>query len=71
MLSTNFNSILDYTAPPTCQVDEQDDDHVEQVNNINELKQGVLEGSIPSAIADSGATQNDDEEEIRETLHLP
>jgi hypothetical protein len=29
---------------------------VEQVNNINELKQGVLDGSIPSAIADSGAT---------------
>jgi hypothetical protein len=55
-LSTNFYSILDYTAPPTCQVDEQDDDHVEQVNNINELKQGVLDGSIPSAIADSGAT---------------
>jgi hypothetical protein len=29
---------------------------VEQVNNINKLKQGVLDGSIPSAIADSGAT---------------
>jgi hypothetical protein len=55
-LSTNFYSVLDYTAPPTCQVDEQDDDHVEQVNNINELKQGVLDGSIPSTIADSGAT---------------
>jgi hypothetical protein len=31
---------------------------VEQVNNINELKQGVLDGSIPSAIADSGATSS-------------
>ncbi len=29
---------------------------MEQVNNINDLKQGVLDGSIPSAIADSGAT---------------
>ena len=55
-LSTNFYSVLDYTAPPTCQVDEQDDDHVKQVNNISELKQGVLDGTIPSAIADSGAT---------------
>ena len=47
-----------YTAPPTCQADEQDDDHVEQVNNINELKQWVLDRSIPSAIADSGATSS-------------
>jgi hypothetical protein len=31
---------------------------VEQVNNINELKQGILDGSIPSAIADSGATSS-------------
>jgi len=31
---------------------------VEQVNNINELKQGVLDGSIPSAIANSGATSS-------------
>ena len=31
---------------------------MEQVNNINELKQGVLDGSIPSAIADSGATSS-------------
>jgi hypothetical protein len=31
---------------------------VEQVNNINALKQGVLDGSIPSAIADSGATSS-------------
>ena len=31
---------------------------MEQVNNINELKQGVLDGTIPSAIADSGATSS-------------
>ena len=31
---------------------------MEQVININELKQGVLDGSIPSAIADSGATSS-------------
>jgi hypothetical protein len=55
---TNYYSILDNTAPPTCQFDKQDDDHVEQVNNINKLKQGVLDGSIPSAVADSGATSS-------------
>jgi hypothetical protein len=55
-LSSNFYSILTNNSPPTCQADEQDDDPVEQVNNINELKQGVLDGSIPSAIANSGAT---------------
>jgi hypothetical protein len=55
-LSSNFYLILTNNAPPTCQVDEQDDDPVEQVKNINELNQGVLDGSIPSAIADSGAT---------------
>jgi hypothetical protein len=55
-LSSNFYSILIDNSPPTCQVDEQDDDPVEQVNNNNKLKQGVLDGSIPSAIADSGAT---------------
>jgi hypothetical protein len=55
-LSSNFYSISTNNAPPTCQVDEQDNDPVEQVNNINELKQGVLDGSIPSAVADSGAT---------------
>ncbi len=57
-LSSNFYSILTNNAPPTCQVDEQDDDPVEQVNNINELKQGVLDGSIPSAVADSKATSS-------------
>ncbi len=55
-MSSNFYSILTDNAPPTCQVNEQDDDPIEQVNNINELKQGFLDGSIPSAVADSGAT---------------
>jgi hypothetical protein len=55
-LSSNFYSILTDNAPPTCQVDEQDNDPVEQVNNINKLKLGVLDGSIPSAVADSGVT---------------
>jgi hypothetical protein len=45
-------------APPPCQVEEQDNDHNEQVNNINEIKKGVLDGSIPSAVADSGATSS-------------
>jgi hypothetical protein len=45
-------------APPPCQVEEQDDDHNEQVNNINEIKKRVLDGSIPSAVADSGATSS-------------
>ena len=31
---------------------------MKQVNNISELKQGVLNGTIPSAIADSGATSS-------------
>jgi hypothetical protein len=55
-LSSNFYSILTINAPPTCQVNEQDNDPVEQVNNINKLKQGVLDGSTPSAVANSGAT---------------
>jgi hypothetical protein len=57
-LSSNFYSILTDNAPPTCQVDKQDDDPVEQVNNINELKQGVLDGSIPSVVANSRATSS-------------
>ncbi len=57
-MSSNFYSILTNNAPPTCQVDEQDDDLIEQVNNINKLKQGVLDESIPSTIADSGATSS-------------
>ncbi len=45
-------------APPPCQVKEQDDDHNEQVNNINKIKKGVFDGSIPSTVADSGATSS-------------
>jgi hypothetical protein len=45
-------------APPPCQVEEQDNDHDEQVNNINKIKKEVLDGSIPSAMADSGATSS-------------
>ena len=55
-LLSNFYSILSDHAPPTCPVDEQDADHNETVNNINELKIGVLNGTIASAFADSGAT---------------
>ncbi len=53
---TNFYSILDYTAPPTFQVNEQDNDHKEVVNIIKDFKHGVLDGSNPSAVVDSRAT---------------
>ncbi len=36
----------------------QDEDHVNMVNEINKLKEGVLNGSIPSAFVDSTATSN-------------
>ncbi len=49
----NFYSILDNTVPPNCWVDEQN-----KVNNSNKIKEGVLDRSIPSAIAVSGATSN-------------
>jgi len=52
------DSLLSDHALPTSPVDEQYDDHNETVNNINELKIGVLNGTIPSAFADSGATSN-------------
>jgi hypothetical protein len=55
---SNFYFILDYSAPSTCRVDEQDNDHNEQVNNINDFKEGVLNGSIPSAITDNEATSS-------------
>jgi len=57
---SNFYSILTTSAPPTCQVDKQDDDHDEQVYNINytQIKAGVRDGTIPSAIADTGATSS-------------
>jgi hypothetical protein len=52
-LLSNFYSILDNTAPPNCRVNKQN-----KVNNSNKIKEGVLDRSIPSAIADSGATSN-------------
>ena len=57
-LLTNFYSILDDSAPPTCWVNKQDKTGNKQVNYINEIKEGVLNRSIPSAVADSGATSN-------------
>ncbi len=54
----NFYSILDDSTPPTCRVDKQDNDHDEQVNNINNFKEGVRNGSIPSAVTDSRATSS-------------
>jgi hypothetical protein len=57
-LLLNFYSILEDSAPPTCRVDQQDADKNEQINSINEIKEGVLNGSIPSAVADSSATSN-------------
>jgi hypothetical protein len=45
-------------ALPPCQVEEQDNDHDEQVNNIKEIIKGVLDRSIPSAVANSGATSS-------------
>ncbi len=55
-LLSNFYSILSDNAPPTCQVEEQDDNHNETVYNTNKLKEGVWNGSIPSTFADSAAT---------------
>jgi hypothetical protein len=52
-LLSNFYSILDNTAPPKRRVDEQN-----KVYNSNEIKKGVLDGSIPSAVTDSSATSN-------------
>ncbi len=52
-LLSDFYSILDNTAPPNCRVDKQN-----KVNSSNKIREGVLNGSIPSAIADSGAASN-------------
>ncbi len=56
-LLSNYYSVLS-KAPPTCQVEVQDKDHINMVNEINKLKEGVLNGSIPSTFADSAATSN-------------
>jgi hypothetical protein len=50
--------VLSDNASLICQVKEQDEDHNEMVYNTNELKDGVLNGSIPSVFADSAATSS-------------
>jgi hypothetical protein len=57
-LLASFYSILSDNALPPCQVNEQDEDYNKMVYNTNKLKEGVLNGSIPSAFADSAATSN-------------
>jgi hypothetical protein len=59
-LSSNYYSIYYDTAPPPCQVEEQ-----ERINNVTSItalekfiKKGVLDGSIPSIIPDSTATSS-------------
>jgi hypothetical protein len=61
-LSSNYYSILNNTAPPPCQVEEQ-----ERINNITDItalekiiKKGVLDGSIASIVPDSAATSSVD-----------
>ncbi len=54
---SNFYFVLS-DAPPPCQVKVQDKDHVNMVNDINKLKEGVLNSFIPSAFADNAATSN-------------
>ena len=48
------------TASPPCQVEEQE--HINNVNDITTLekfiKKGVLDGYIPSIVADSAATSS-------------
>ena len=53
----NYYSILSNTAPPPCQVKAQVTSSTHTAH-INKIRQGVLDGSIPSAVADSGATSN-------------
>jgi hypothetical protein len=67
-----FYSILSYDALPTCQVEEQDDNHNKIIYNTNKLKEGVLNGFIPSAFVDSAATSSVGTKEgpIQEHLYL-
>ncbi len=53
----NYYSILSDTAPPPCQVKAQVTSST-NIATINKIRQGVLDGSIPSAVANSGATSN-------------
>jgi hypothetical protein len=65
-LSTNYYSILLEPAPPPCQVEVQETSSPRERINIitkrnplhNQIKQEVLNGSIPSTIANSGATSH-------------
>jgi hypothetical protein len=49
-------------APPTCQVEEQEYNPLPSTKESNihneAIQQGVLNGTIPSAVADSGATSS-------------
>jgi hypothetical protein len=56
-LLSNYYSILSDAAPPPCQVKAQVASST-SIANINKIRQGVLDGSIPSAVANSGATSN-------------
>jgi hypothetical protein len=61
-----LSSILSDIAPPPCQVKEQEiSEQPESIHNVNEkkalkqlIKKGVLNGSIPSIVADSAATSH-------------
>jgi hypothetical protein len=53
----NYYSILSDTAPPPCRVKAQERSST-SISTINKIRQGVLDGSIPSAIANSSATSN-------------
>jgi hypothetical protein len=59
-LLSHFYSILTNSTPPTCQGNEKDNDHYEQANNMTEqqLKAGVHDGSILSAVANTRATSS-------------
>jgi hypothetical protein len=65
-LLSNYYSILSNITPPPCQVEEQGiSKQPESIHNINEMKafeqlikKEVLNGSIPSIIADSAATSH-------------
>jgi hypothetical protein len=54
-LLLNYYSILSDTAPPPCQVKAQE---TSAKTHINKIRQWVLDSSIPSAKANSGATSN-------------
>ncbi len=67
-LLSNYYAILSNTVPPPCQVEEQESNKPpKRVNTVNKMyaleqliKQGVLDGSIPSIVANSAATSSVD-----------